>query len=54
MTLTACIKSSAADTVNHIDRYNRWALAVTVCTRMDTDDVLDALYPLLQRHGTLE
>ncbi len=37
-----------------LDEYTRQALAVTVRTRMGADDVLEALYPLLLRHGTPE
>ena len=37
-----------------LDEYTRQALAVTVLTRMRADDVLEALYPLLLRHGTPE
>ncbi|MBT5571730.1 MAG: IS3 family transposase [Alphaproteobacteria bacterium] len=37
-----------------LDEYTRQALAVTVRTRMTADDVLEALYPLLLRHGTPE
>ena len=37
-----------------LDEYTRQALAVTVRTRMRADDVLEALYPLLLRHGTPE
>ena len=32
----------------------RQALAVTVRTRMGAEDILEALYPLLLRHGTPE
>ena len=35
-----------------LDEYTRQALAVTVRTRMGAEDVLEALYPLLLRHGT--
>jgi transposase InsO family protein len=35
-----------------LDENTRQALAVTVRTRMTADDVLEALYPLLLRHGT--
>ena len=35
-----------------LDEYTRQALAVTVRTRMRADDVLEALYSLLLRHGT--
>ena len=35
-----------------LDEYTRHALAVAVRSRMSADDVLDALYPLLLRHGT--
>jgi hypothetical protein len=48
------MKSSAAGKVNHSDSYTRRVLDVTVRTRMDAYDVLDALYPLIQRHGSLE
>ena len=37
-----------------LDEYTRQALAVAVRTRMGTDDVLEALYPLLLRHGIPE
>ena len=37
-----------------LDEYNRQTLAVTVRTRMGVEDVLEALYPLLLRQGTLE
>ncbi|MEM8977234.1 MAG: integrase core domain-containing protein [Pseudomonadota bacterium] len=37
-----------------LDEYTRQALAVVVRTRMGADDVLEALYPLLLRHGTPE
>jgi transposase InsO family protein len=37
-----------------LDEYTRQALAVTVRTRMTADDVLEALYPLLLRHGAPE
>ena len=37
-----------------LDEYTRQALAVAVRTRMGADDVLEALYPLLLRHGTPE
>jgi transposase InsO family protein len=37
-----------------LDEYTRQALAVTVRTRMGAEDVLEALYPLLLRHGTPE
>ncbi len=37
-----------------LDEYTRQALAVIVRTRMGADDVLEALYPLLPRHGTPE
>ena len=37
-----------------LDEYTRQVLAVTVRTRMRADDVLEALYPLLLRHGTPE
>jgi transposase InsO family protein len=37
-----------------LDEYTRQALALTVCNRMSTDDVLEALYPLLLRHGAPE
>ena len=37
-----------------LDEYTRQALAVEVRTRMGADDVLEALYPLLLRHGTPE
>ena len=37
-----------------LDEYTRQALAVTVRTRMGVEDVLEALYPLLLRHGTPE
>ncbi len=36
-----------------LDEYTQ-ALAVAVRTRMGADDVLEALYPLLLRHGTQE
>ena len=35
-----------------LDEYTRQALAVAVRTRMGAEDVLEALYPLLLRHGT--
>ena len=37
-----------------LDEYTRQALAVAVRTRMGAEDVLEALYPLLLRHGTPE
>ena len=37
-----------------LDEFTRRALAVTVRTRMGADDVLEALYPLLLRHGSPE
>ena len=37
-----------------LDEYTRQALAVAVRTRMGADDVLEALYPLLLRHGIPE
>ncbi len=37
-----------------LDEYTRQALAVAVRTRMGAEDVLEALYPLLMRHGTPE
>ena len=37
-----------------LDEYNRQTLAVTVRARMGVEDVLEALYPLLLRQGTLE
>ena len=37
-----------------LDEYTRQALAVIVRVRIGTDDVLEALYPLLLRHGTPE
>ena len=37
-----------------LDEYTRQALAVAVRTRMGADDVLEALYPPLLRHGTPE
>ena len=37
-----------------LDEYTRQTLAVTVRTRMGAEDVLEALYPLLLRHGTPE
>ncbi|MEM9969353.1 MAG: hypothetical protein AAF755_14875 [Pseudomonadota bacterium] len=37
-----------------LDEYTRQALAVTVLTKMSTDDVLEALYPLLLNRGTPE
>ena len=37
-----------------LDEFTRRALAVTVRTRMGADDVLEALYPLLLKHGTPE
>ena len=37
-----------------LDEYTRQALAVAVRTRMGADDVLEALYPLLLRHGRPE
>lgn len=37
-----------------LDAYTRQALAVTVRKKMGVDDVLEALYPLLLRHGTSE
>ena len=35
-----------------LDEFTRQALAVTVRTKMGADDVLEALYPLLLRHGS--
>ncbi|WP_189799509.1 DDE-type integrase/transposase/recombinase, partial [Tateyamaria sp. syn59] len=35
-----------------LDEFTRQALAVTVRTKMGADDVLEALYPLLVKHGT--
>ncbi len=35
-----------------LDEFARQALAVTVRTRIGADDVLEALYPLLLRHGS--
>ena len=37
-----------------LDEYTRQALAVTVRTRMRADDVPEALYPLVLRHGSPE
>ena len=37
-----------------LDEYTRQALAVIVCVRMGTDDVLEVLYPLLLRYGRPE
>jgi len=37
-----------------LDEYTRQALAVTVRTWMGAEDVLEALYPLLLRHGKPE
>ncbi|MEP0943747.1 MAG: IS3 family transposase [Rhizobiaceae bacterium] len=37
-----------------LDEYTRQALAVTVRTKMGAEDVLEALYPLLLRHGSPE
>ena len=37
-----------------LDEYTRQALAVTVRPRFGADDVLEALNPLLLRHGTPE
>ena len=37
-----------------LDEYTRQALAVNVRVRIGTDDVLEALYPLLMRQGTPE
>ena len=37
-----------------LDEFTRQALAVTVRTRMGADDVLEALYPLLLKHGSPE
>ena len=37
-----------------LDEYTRQALAVTVATRMGAEEVLEALYPLLLRHGRPE
>ena len=34
-----------------VDEYTRQALAVHVANRMSSADVLEALYPLLIRHG---
>ena len=34
-----------------LDKYTRQARAVTVRIRMGADDVLEALYPLLLKHG---
>ena len=36
-----------------LDEYTRQALAVTVRTKMGAEDVLEAIYPLLLRHGSL-
>jgi len=33
------------------DEYTRQALCLTVLPRMNANDVLDALYPLLMKHG---
>ena len=37
-----------------LDGYTRRALAVTVRTQIRADDLLEALYPLLLRHGSPE
>lgn len=37
-----------------LDEYTRQALAVTVRSRMGAEDLLEALYPLLLRHGSPE
>lgn len=37
-----------------LDAYTRQAMAVSVRTKMGADDVLEALYPLLLRHGLPE
>ena len=37
-----------------LDEFTRQALAVVVRTKMGADDVLEALYPLLLRHGSPE
>ncbi|MEM9043114.1 MAG: transposase [Pseudomonadota bacterium] len=37
-----------------LDEFTRQALAVTARTKMGADDVLEALYPLLLRHGPPE
>ncbi len=37
-----------------LDEFTRQALTVVVRTKMGADDVLEALYPLLLRHGTAE
>ena len=37
-----------------LDEYTREALSVTVAARMSSHDVLEALYPLLLKHGTPE
>ena len=37
-----------------LDEYTRQVLAVAVRTRMGAEDVLEALYPLLLRHGAPE
>ena len=37
-----------------LDEFTRQALAVTVRTKMGAEDVLEALYPLLLRHGSPE
>ena len=37
-----------------LDEFTRQALAVKVRTKMGAEDVLEALYPLLLRHGTPE
>ncbi|MEL6415516.1 MAG: integrase core domain-containing protein [Pseudomonadota bacterium] len=37
-----------------LDEFTRQALAVTVRTKMGANDVLEALYPLLLRHGSPE
>ena len=37
-----------------LDEFTRQALAVTVRNKMGADDVLEALYPLLLRHGSPE
>ena len=37
-----------------LDEYTRQALAVAVRTRMGAEDVVEALYPLLLRHGAPE
>ncbi|MCR9088811.1 MAG: integrase core domain-containing protein [Rhodobacteraceae bacterium] len=37
-----------------LDEFTREALAIVVRTKMGADDVLEALYPLLLRHGSPE